>query len=599
MVKQTRRNGQALPVLAKAPSGIQGLDEITGGGLPRGRPTLITGGAGCGKTLLSMEFLVRGATKYAEPGLFVSFEENAQELAQNVASLGFNLAELAKKRLLTVDFMRVEQSEIYDTGDYDLEGLFIRLAHAIDEIKAKRVVLDTIEALFVALPNQQILRSELRRLFRWLKDRGVTAIITAERGEGAFTRHGIEEYVSDCVIMLDNRVIDQLSTRRLRVVKYRGSQHGANEYPFLIDRTGFSVIPITSLGLNHDAPTERLSTGIARLDDMLGGRGLYRGGSVLVSGTSGSGKSSIAAHVIGAACARGERCLYFAFEESQQQIIRNMQSIGLNLGQWVDRGLLRFHAARPNLQGLEMHLALMHRQIVEFNPALVAIDPVSNLTDIGSSTEAKAMLTRLIDFLKARGITALFTSLTSGSGNPEMTEVGISSLMDTWLLLRNLEANGERNRGLYVLKSRGMAHSNQIREFTLSDRGAELVNVYVGQGEVLTGTARAAQEVWDKANQVSRRNEIERKRRELERKRAAVDAQITSLREAFENESEELETLMAESRSAEATLDDLRSVITGLRDGVSIRRSNIDQKGKSNGRAHRSKWKERAGAQEK
>jgi circadian clock protein KaiC len=570
------------------PTGITGFDEITGGGLPRGRPTLVSGGAGCGKTLFSMEFLVRGATEFAEPGLFMSFEENEQELAQNVASLGFDLADLFKRHLLVMDFVRAEQSEIEETGDYDLEGLFVRLGHAIDQIKAKRVVLDTIEALFAALPNELVLRSELRRLFRWFKDRGVTAIITAERGDGVFTRHGLEEYVSDCVILLDHRVIEQVSTRRLRVVKYRGSVHGINEYPFLIDETGFSVLPITSLSLNHEAPTERMSTGIARLDAMLDGKGLYRGGSVLVSGTAGSGKSSIALHVVSAACGRGERCLYFPFEESQPQIVRNMQSIGLDLGRWVSRGLLRFHPARPHLYGLETHLALMHKQITQFDPKLVAIDPVTNLTEIGSAMEAKLMLTRLVDFLKARGITALFTSLTSDADHPEMSEVGISSLMDTWLLVRNLESNGERNRGLYVLKSRGMPHSNQIREFILSDRGAQLLDVYTGPAGVLTGTARMVQEEREKAEALMLQNEIERKRRELASKREAMDAQIAALRAKFAAESSELEQVIAEGRLAEDNLAKQRKVLIEVRTGQPANGSQYGRKGAANGRQYQS-----------
>jgi circadian clock protein KaiC len=581
-------HGRELPVLAKAPTGITGFDEITGGGLPRGRPTLVSGGAGCGKTLFSMEFLVRGATEFAEPGLFMSFEENEQELAQNVASLGFDLADLFKRHLLVMDFVRAEQSEIEETGDYDLEGLFVRLGHAIDQIKAKRVVLDTIEALFAALPNELVLRSELRRLFRWFKDRGVTAIITAERGDGVFTRHGLEEYVSDCVILLDHRVIEQVSTRRLRVVKYRGSVHGTNEYPFLIDETGFSVLPITSLSLNHEAPTERMSTGIARLDAMLDGKGLYRGGSVLVSGTAGSGKSSIALHVVSAACGRGERCLYFPFEESQPQIVRNMQSIGLDLGRWVSRGLLRFHPARPHLYGLETHLALMHKQITQFDPKLVAIDPVTNLTEIGSAMEAKLMLTRLVDFLKARGITALFTSLTSDADHPEMSEVGISSLMDTWLLVRNLESNGERNRGLYVLKSRGMPHSNQIREFILSDRGAQLLDVYTGPAGVLTGTARMVQEEREKAEALMLQNEIERKRRELASKREAMDAQIAALRAKFAAESSELEQVIAEGRLAEDNLAKQRKVLIEVRTGQPANGSQYGRKGAANGRQYQS-----------
>jgi circadian clock protein KaiC len=535
-----------------------------------------------------MEFLVRGATEFGEPGLFMSFEENEQELKQNVASLGFDLADLIKRRLLLMEFVRAEQSEIDETGDYDLEGLFVRLGHAIDHIKAKRVVLDTIEALFAALPNELVLRSELRRLFRWLKDREVTTIITAERGDGAFTRHGLEEYVSDCVILLDHRVIEQISTRRLRVVKYRGSMHGTNEYPFLIDESGFSVLPITSLGLNHEAPTERISTGIPRLDAMLEGKGLYRACSVLVSGTAGSGKSSIASHMINAACGRGERCLFFPFEESQPQIVRNMQSIGLDLGRWVSRGLLRFHPTRPHLHGLETHLALMYRQITQFDPRVVVIDPVTNLTDIGTQVEAKAMLTRLVDSLKARGITALFTSLSSAD-NAEMTEVGISSLMDTWLLVRNLESNGERNRGLYILKSRGMPHSNQIREFILTNRGAQLLDVYTGPAGVLTGTARMVQEKRDKAGTLTLHLEIERKRRELASKREAMDAQIAALRARFAAESAELETVIGEGRLAEDILTEQRKILIEKRTGHAAHVLSNSRKGATNGSQYQSR----------
>jgi circadian clock protein KaiC len=552
MSKPSRRHTD-LPVLEKAPTGIAGVDEITGGGLPRGRPTLVTGGPGCGKTLFGMEFLVRGAMQFGEPGLFMSFEEKEHELTQNVASLGFDLTALARQRLLTIDSVRVEPSEIEESGDYDLEGLFVRLGHAIDEIRAKRVVLDTLEVLFSALPNEHILRAELRRLFRWLKDRGVTAIVTAERGQGTFTRHGLEEYVSDCVILLDHRVVNQITTRRLRVVKYRGSAHATNEFPFFIGQDGFSVLPITSLNLTHDAPTERMSTGIDQLDAMLGGRGLYRGSSVLLSGTPGSGKTSLIAHVLNAACQRGERCLYFSFEESQAQIVRNMQSIGIDFTRWVSRGLLRFHPARPHLFGLETHLAIMHQQIADFAPQVVAVDPVTSLIEVGNQSETESMLTRLIDFLKVHRITGLFTSLTAGFNEPEMTRVGISSLMDTWLLLRNLESNGERNRGLYILKSRGMAHSNQIREFLLTDRGVELLDVYAGPGGMLTGTARMIQEQRDKARAQALHDELNRRRRELDSKREAMEAQIAVVRAKFAAEASELALAIADGeRTGEA-----------------------------------------------
>jgi circadian clock protein KaiC len=467
-----KRNKQT-KLLPKAPTGITGMDEITAGGLPKGRPTLVAGGAGCGKTLFAMEFLVNGATQYNEPGVFVAFEENAEELAQNVASLGFDLKALIKQKKLIIDYVRVERAEIQETGEYDLEGLFIRLGHAIDTIGAKRVVLDTVEVLFSALPNQGILRAELQRLFRWLKDRGVSAVITAERGEGTMTRFGLEEYVADCVILLDHRVTEQMSTRRLRILKYRGTLHGTNEYPFLITKDGISVLPITSIGLDHKASAGRVPTGIRELDDMLGGKGYYRGSSILFSGTAGTGKSSLAAAFVDAACQRGERCLYFSFEESTEQIIRNMRSIGIDLLPHVKKGLLKFHVARPTLYGLEMHLVTIHEQIKQSKPQIVVLDPITDFFAVGSHAEVKGVLTRIIDFLKANQITALFTSYTE-ENSPNESVVGVSSLIDTWISLRNLENHGERQRGLFVLKSRGMAHSNQIRSFELTDHGIKI-----------------------------------------------------------------------------------------------------------------------------
>jgi circadian clock protein KaiC len=536
---KTNGTGKGSPArLAKAVTGISGLDEITRGGLPRGRPTLVCGGAGCGKTLLAMEFLVRGATEQGEPGVFMAFEETGDELTANVRSLGFDLDALAAEKKLLVDHVVFDGAQIEENGEYDLNGLFIRLGYAIDSIGAKRVVLDTIETLFGGFSNEAILRAELRRLFRWLKDKGVTAIITAERGEGTLTRQGLEEYVSDCVILLDHRVNDQVSTRRLRVVKYRGTAHGTNEYPFLIDEQGFSVLPITSTGLEHRVSEERISTGIPRLDTMLGGGGIYRGSSVLVSGTAGTGKSSLSAHLARESCARGERCLYFAFEESESQIVRNMASIGIDLRPWIKKDLLRVVAGRPTATGLEMHLALMHRKIQQFRPRMVVVDPISNLAAAGVLRDATTMLTRLIDFLKNDQITAVLVSLTGGGEQKEQTEVGISSLIDTWFLLRTIEASGERNRGLYVIKSRGMAHSNQIREYLLTPRGIDLLDVYVGQDGVLTGSMRAAQEARERDAEAERVREAEVRRRTSERRRRALEAQIASLRAELEGEED-------------------------------------------------------------
>jgi circadian clock protein KaiC len=557
--------GFARTALPRCRTGISGLDEVTNGGLPLGRPTLVCGGAGCGKTLLATEFLVRGATQYGEAGVFMSFEERAEDLAKNVRSLGFDLDKLVATKKLSIDHVRVERNEIEETGEYDLEGLFVRLGYAIDSVKAKRVVLDTIESLFAGLSNQSILRAELRRLFHWLKERGVTAVITGERGEATLTRQGLEEYVSDCVILLDHRVTDQVYTRRLRVVKYRGSTHGTNEYPFLIDEDGISVVPITSLGLNHNASTERVSTGVARLDAMLGDKGYYRGSTVLVSGTAGTGKTSLASHFSDAACRRGERCLYFAFEESQGQIVRNMRSIGLELDRWIKKGLLRFHLARPTLYGLEMHLATMHKLVEQFKPSIVVVDPMSGLTMAGNLAEIQAMMMRLVDYLKQQGVTTLLTSLTSGGSALEQTDFGVSSLVDAWIVLKDIENGGERNRALQVLKTRGIAHSNQVRELLLTDRGIELADVYVGAGTVLVGSARLAQEAQERATGLSRRQEAERKRRDVERKRLAMEARIASIRAEFEAEESEAGQEVGESVARETQLAEDRERMRGSR----------------------------------
>ena len=566
MIKQNRRNRpRPLDGLRKEPTGIPGFDEITRGGLPSGRASLVCGSAGAGKTLFAMEFLVRGATIYNEPGVFMSFEESSDELATNVASLGFDLNQLIEDKKLVLDYVFIERSEIEETGEYDLEGLFLRLDHAIASIGAKRVVLDTLEALFSALPNEAIIRAELRRLFRWLKEKGVTALITCERGDGRLTRYGLEEYVADCVILLDNRVQNQISTRRMRIVKYRGTSHGTNEYPFLIDEKGFSVLPITSLGLSHKAPTEHVSTGIERMDNMLDGKGLYRGSSILVSGTAGTGKSTIGAHFVDAACARGERALFFAFEESQDQIIRNMRSIGIDLEKYVRKGLLKFHNARPSTWGLEVHLAMIHKTISEFNPSVVVIDPITNFLAVGDRTETKAMLTRLIDFLKSREITAMFTSLTSGGHDVEDSEVDVSSLMDTWLLVKNIETNGERNRGLYILKARGIAHSNQVREFLLTDSGIQLVDAYIGTEGVLMGSARSSQVAREKAADHDRALAMERKQRELRRKQELYEAQLIALRGQYETERDALLRELEEEKQRQREMAEQRLEIARLR----------------------------------
>lgn len=524
--------------ITKVQTGICGLDQITGGGLPKGRSTLVCGQAGCGKSLLAMEFLVRGATEFGEPGVFVAFEETADELAQNVASLGFDVQHLVDQELLRIDCISLERNEIEEAGEYDLEGLFLRLGHAIDSIGAKRVVLDTIEVLFSTFSNTFILRTELRRLHRWLKEKGVSAIITGESRDGTHTRQGLEEYVSDCVIVLDHRLTNEFSTRTLRILKYRGTSHGTNEYPFLIDERGLSVMPITSLGLEYTVSHDRVASGFDGLDQMLGG-GVFRGSSVLVSGTAGTGKTSIATYYATSCCRQGGRCIYFSLEEAPTQIQRNMRSIGMDLNPWLEQGRLRMLSSRPTLYGLESHLASMYRVIEQFRPTLVIVDPMTSFVNPGRARAVQSMLLRLVDFLKSNQVTAIFTALTPNHDGAGAIQEGISSIVDTALLLLLLEGNGEGNRGLRVLKSRGMAHSNQTREFLISDRGLELVDVVTYDTGFLTGAARMAQAAEERALALSRQQELETKRRELERRREALEAKIQALRAEFAAEHED------------------------------------------------------------
>jgi circadian clock protein KaiC len=551
MPSRVKRTTRELLPLEKTPTGIPGFDEISEGGLPKGRTTIVCGGAGCGKTMLGIEFLVRGAQEYNEPGVLMAFEETPEDIARNVASLGFDIEALANQKKLFLDFISVEPHEIQESGDYDLEGLFIRLQSAVEAVGAKRVMFDTLEALFSGFRNPGILRAEFRRLFRWLKDRGLTTVITAERGEGTLTRHGLEEYVSDCVILLDHRIKDQISARRLRIVKYRGTKHGADEYPFLIDERGMSILPLTSLQLQHTVSSERISSGVPDLDEMLEGKGYFRGSSVLITGTAGSGKTTLAASFVDAACRRGERCLYIDFEESRDQVARNMNSVGIDLDQWSEKGLLTHEAWRPTQFGIEMHLLRIHKLIEKVKPQCVVIDPITNLMNGSSDKEVYSMLMRLLDFLKVAGITAVFVSLTSGGDDMEQTTVGISSLTDTWILLRDLELNGERNRCIYVLKSRGMAHSNQLREFVLTGHGIKLLPVYIGTGGVLTGSSRITQESAERAEAIQKQQEIERKQLEAARKRLAIQAQVTALQAELDAVEKEEKTLTQEDKERE------------------------------------------------
>jgi circadian clock protein KaiC len=530
--------------ISKSLTGIDGFDDLTLGGVPTGRPTLVCGSAGCGKTLFATTFLIHGARDYDEPGVFVTFEERPGDIVSNVASLGFALDKLVGDQKIAFEYVTLERSELEEAGDYDLEGLFLRIESAIDSIGAKRIVLDTIESLFSVFSNEAILRAEIRRLFDWLKDKGMTTVITAERGDGTLTRQGLEEYVSDCVILLDHRVQNQISTRRLRIVKYRGTAHGTNEYPFLIDEDGFSVLPVSSLGLNHKVFEDRISSGIADLDDMLAGGGFHRASSILISGVAGSGKSSVAASFANAACAAGERALLFSFEESADQSVRNMRSLGIDIDQWIKSGKLRYIATRPTFYSLEMHLAVMLREVTRFDPGLVILDPISSFLESGDRMEIQSMLLRVVDFLKGRGVTAVFTHLMHGQDSVVQTDAGLSSIMDAWILLLNREVNGEFNRELYLLKARGLSHSNQVREFVMSDDGIKLVPPYLGENGALTGSARKNEEAKSRQAEMRRNADMSRAQQQIQQKRRRAKAQMEALQAELDADEIELNAMM-------------------------------------------------------
>lgn len=551
----------SVPGIHKSLTGIDGFDELTLGGLPTGRPTLVCGSAGCGKTLFASTFLIHGARDFGEPGVFVTFEERPVDIVSNVASLGFALDRLVDGGKVVIEHIAVDPAELAEVGDYDLEALFLRLELAIDSIGAKRVVLDTIESLFSAFSNPAILRAEIRRLFDWLKDRGLTTVITGERGDGTFTRQGLEEYVSDCVLLLDHRVHNQISTRRLRIVKYRGTAHGTNEYPFLIDHDGFSVLPVSALRLDHRVYEERISTGIPDLDAMIAGGGFHRGSSILLSGVAGSGKSSIAASFAEAACRAGERAIYFSFEESAGQMVRNMRSIGIDLGRWLDEGLLHHVAARPTFYSLEMHLAVILREITRIGPSLVVLDPISAFMESGESLEVQSMLLRIVDYLKGRGISGVFTHLMHGQDTGITTDAGLSSLMDAWILLLNRELNGEFNRELYLLKARGIPHSNQVREFAMGAGGISLVPPYLGESGALTGSARKQEEARARRHELQRAGEVARLRRQIEQRRRRARAQMEVLEAELQADEIELSALIDAETHFRAQVERDRSEI--------------------------------------
>ena len=560
--KSMPENRRQLP---KALTGIEGLDIITNGGLPKGRATLICGGTGTGKTLLAMEFLLRGAMQYNEPGVFMAFEESTNDLITNVVSIGFDLDGLIASKKIVVDFVYIDQYEIVEAGEYNLDALFIRLGAAIDSIGAKRVVLDTIESLFSNLPNPAVLRAELRRLFRWLKEKGVTAVITGEGGTDTLSRHGIEEYVSDCVINVTVSIEERVASRRLRIVKYRGSSHGSNDYPFVIDGDGISLIPVTSARLEHKVSYTRVSSGIQRLDAMLGGNGFFEDSVIMISGSPGTGKTTFLAHFADAACRRNERVVYFSFEESSDQIIRNMRSVGLNLDHWVKKGLLVMECRRITQYGLDMHLLLAQKLIAEYTPKVVIMDPVTSFDDIANTSDVKRIVMKFVDLMKSLGITIVFGSLTPSEVQSDSSSVNISSIIDSWILLRDLESNGERSRAIYVLKSRGMSHSNQVREFLMTDHGIEICDVYIGTGGVATGGARLNMLAQEKALGLKLQEEIELRQFDLENKRSILDSRIAAMRAEFAAQEASNLKMIAQEKNRQAQLSTDRAAMGKIR----------------------------------
>lgn len=551
--------------LAKCPTGIEGLDTITNGGLPRNRLTLICGGAGSGKTSLGVEFLVQGIIKYNEPGLLITFEEKPQEIIENAASIGFDLEDLINKKKLFIEYIEVQEEEIAQSGDYTLEGLFIRFEQIVTSIAIKRVSLDTLDSIFATLGNTLILRAEIYRLFSWLKQKNITSLVTAEAGINTLSRNGLEEYISDCVISLRTNIVSEVLTRLLRIVKYRGSKHGTNEYPFLITDSGINLFPITSNYLNNIVSTEFVSTGVKELDEMMDNKGYYQGSTVLITGTAGTGKTSLASIFSNSICQKGERCIYFTFEEMINQILRNMSSINLNLQQWIDKDLLKFYAYRSSIYGLETHLLTIQNLIKQFKPQAVIIDPINNFELIGTELEIKSMMTRLIDFLKAQQITALFTSLTTAINPKEHAEVGISSLIDSWLVLQNLEYAGERTRGITIVKSRGIAHSNQIREFIITSNGVKLEKIYVGPNGILTGSARLDQEEQENLQFLLQEKETLRRKKLLEHKKATLEAKIMALKSEFDADTEEIESLIMKEEIQNKGILETRSTMAQRR----------------------------------
>jgi circadian clock protein KaiC len=460
--------------LLKCPTGIKGFDEITEGGLPKNGTTLVSGNAGSGKTLFGIDFLIKGATDYNEPGILMSFEETEDELYKDVASLNMDLSGLVSRKKIVLENVVLERKDIQE-NDFNLEGIFVRLEYAIDSIGAKRVVLDSLESLFAGITDIGILRLEIKRLFRWLKEKKVTAIVTGETGQnGSYTRHGLEEYISDCIILLDNRIRDEMATRRVRVIKYRGSSHGTSEYPFVIDNEGLSVIPITSAGLAQPGTDKKVSTGIPSLDKLFKSKGYTRGSTILASGTAGSGKTSFAGAFALESCKRGERCLYFSYEESSGQLIQNLLSIGIDLAPWVEKGLLKIVSLRPSFLGLELHLLNVYKLVDSFKPKAVVVDPLTSLVGEGEYREVSSMITRMIDLFKSRSITTFFTSLVSATFQSNTSgEIGVSSLIDTWIVVRVVEDNEgrKRTREVFIVKSRGSNHDSDVHKFILSDNG--------------------------------------------------------------------------------------------------------------------------------
>ena len=545
-------------------TGVKGLDDVLGGGIPQGHAMLLVGKPGTGKSILSMEYLLHGIELHKENGVYISFEESEKQIISNAASFGWKFEEMVKKNKLAISYIDMQPEQMRTVGDYDLSALILRVKGAIKKVNARRVVIDGINNLLSTFDDERIIRSDLLRLIREIKEVNATIFITGERGHDSWSKMGFEEYLADGLMHLDNRTDGNYQTREIQVVKCRGINHYTGKSPFIINSEGMSIRPLITADFDYKVLKSRVSTGIADIDNMLGGKGLYRGSTVYITGPSGAGKTSISSSFANGACSRGERALFLAFEESSDQIIRNMKSIGLSLDKWVNEKLLYFYTARATTNSLEGHLDNIMTMVREVEPTCVVLDPISAFRPIANENETKLMLIRLNDYLRARKITTVFTALSSDGEYSEHADVQLSSIADTWIVVRIMDYKGERNNVMQLMKSRGMSHSRQMKEMYFTGNGLKLQNVYQGPEGVLTGAARIGQEKYEKLKEARNVIEIDKNRKKIERKKSLLEASIEALKHEYEEELEALHAAIEEAEEQNSKIKETRKEIENI-----------------------------------